>query len=189
MTSISTQFSKALHVRPEWAQLARCGASAALAVVGILATGATWAVLPLIYLAVVTPELARIDLREHRLPNRLVLPGIAVGLVTWGVESIAAWHLVLTPIVAGAASAMFLLALCIVGGIGMGDVKLATALGLAAWVPFVGVLSPVIGFLLGGVGSVILILRGARGRRIAFGPFLLAGFWVAVTALAWARTF
>jgi leader peptidase (prepilin peptidase)/N-methyltransferase len=188
MTSIGTYLT-AYDSRHRWAQLVPSASVAALAVVGILATGVTWAAIPLIYLAIVTPELARIDVREHRLPNRLVVPGIGVGLATWGAECLAAGHLVLTPIVAGAAAAMFLLALCIVGGIGMGDVKLAAALGLGSWVPFVGVLSPVIGFLFGGVGSVILILRGARGRRMAFGPYLLAGFWVAVAFVAWARVF
>jgi leader peptidase (prepilin peptidase)/N-methyltransferase len=186
MTGISTHF-ETFSTRPRWAQFVPFAVVASLAVIGIVATGVTWAALPLIYLAIVTPELVRIDLREHRLPNRLVVPGIGVGALAWGIDSLAAGHVVLTPIVAGAAAAMFLLALCIVGGIGMGDVKLAAALGLASWVPFVGVLSPVVGFLLGGMGSVIVILRGGRGRRMAFGPFLLAGFWVAVALAAWAR--
>jgi leader peptidase (prepilin peptidase)/N-methyltransferase len=70
---------------------------------------------------------------------------------------------------------------------GMGDVKLGGALGLASWLPFVGVVSPVIAFLAGGVVSVILLVRRGRGGRIAFGPFLLAGFWLAVGLVAWAR--
>jgi leader peptidase (prepilin peptidase)/N-methyltransferase len=187
MTGINTQIDSPLGSTVPWPRLARWTTAASLALIGVNATGVTWAAIPLVYLAAVTPELARIDLREHRLPNRLVVPAIGVGLAAWGAESIAARHVVLTPIVAGAAAAMFLLALCIVGGIGMGDVKLAAALGVASWVPFVGVLSPVTGFLLGGVGSVILIFRGARGRRMAFGPYLLAGFWAAVAFVALAR--
>jgi leader peptidase (prepilin peptidase) / N-methyltransferase len=36
-----------------------------------------------------------------------------------------------------------------------------------------------VGFLLGGIAA-IGALRGGRGASIPFGPFLLAGFWVAV---------
>jgi leader peptidase (prepilin peptidase)/N-methyltransferase len=167
----------------------------------VAATGPTLAVIPVLYLAAVTPELVRIDLREHRLPNRLVVPGIGIGLLTWAIESLAAGHPVLAPIVAGSASALFLLALCVFGGIGMGDVKLAAAIGLASWVPLVGVLSPVIGFLVGGVASFALIVRRGRaskhgsttgsrlGNRMAFGPYLLAGFWIAVALVAGVRMF
>jgi leader peptidase (prepilin peptidase)/N-methyltransferase len=175
------------------ARVARWATAAALGAIAVAATGPTLAVIPVLYLAAVTPELVRVDLREHRLPNRLVVPGIGIGLVTWAIESLAAGRPVLTPIVAGAASALFLLALCVFGGIGMGDVKLAAAIGLASWVPFVGVLSPVIGFLVGGVASVALIVRRGRGGRLgtrmAFGPYLLAGFWIAVALVAWVRVF
>jgi leader peptidase (prepilin peptidase)/N-methyltransferase len=185
------------------ARVARWAVVAALGVIAVTATGPTLAAIPAFYLAAVTPELMRIDLREHRLPNRLVVPGIGIGLLTWAIESLATGRPVLTPIVAGSASALFLLALCVFGGIGMGDVKLAAALGLASWVPFVGVLSPVIGFLVGGVASVVLIVRRGRankhdsainsasdnrlGKRMAFGPYLLAGFWIAVALVAWVR--
>jgi leader peptidase (prepilin peptidase) / N-methyltransferase len=183
------------------ARVARWAAVAALGTIAVAATGPTLAVIPVLYLAAVTPELVRVDLREHRLPNRLVVPGIGIGLATWAVESLAVGHLVLTPIVAGSASALFLLALCVFGGMGMGDVKLAATLGLASWVPFVGVLSPVVGFLLGGFASVLLIARRGRattrdgadtsghGNRMAFGPYLLAGFWIAVVLVAWVRMF
>jgi leader peptidase (prepilin peptidase)/N-methyltransferase len=91
------------------------------------------------------------------------------------------------PLLAGAVYAGFLLVLNLLGGMGMGDVKLATALGLASWSLSVAVLSPVVAFLVGGVVSIVLLMTGKRGRRIAFGPFLLGGFWVAVTLEAVAR--
>jgi leader peptidase (prepilin peptidase)/N-methyltransferase len=183
--------------RNVFARVARWAVVAALGTIAIAATGPTLAVIPILYLAAVTPELVRVDLREHRLPNRLVVPGIGIGLATWAVESLAAGRPVLTPIVAGSVFALFLLALCLFGGIGMGDVKLAAALGLASWVPFVGVLSPVIGFLVGGIASVMLLVRrgganttgSGRSNRMAFGPYLLAGFWVAVALVAWVRMF
>jgi leader peptidase (prepilin peptidase)/N-methyltransferase len=160
---------------------------AALVVVSIIAAGPSLELLPLAYLAVVTPELIRIDVRSHRLPNRLVVPGAALGLVCaaagWATTGISP----VPQLIAGVAYAAFLLLLCITGGMGMGDVKLGAALGFASWLPFVGVTSPVVAFLVGGVASVILLARHGRGGRIAFGPFLLAGFWAAVVLVAWVR--
>ncbi len=150
----------------------------AVAVLAVVANGPTVALLPLFYLAAVTPELVRVDLREHRLPNRLVVPGIAAGLLAavihWGETG------TLVPLIAGASYAAFLLLLNLTGGMGMGDLKLGAALGLASSTVTVAVLSPVAAFLLGGVASVVLLITRGRGSRIAFGPFLLAGFWIAV---------
>ena len=62
----------------------------------------------------------------------------------------------------------------------MGDVKLAALIGLAA-----GAATPdaaVAAFLLGGVAASIALVRRGRGVRIPFGPWLLAGYWVALIA-------
>jgi hypothetical protein len=67
------------------------------------------------------------------------------------------------------------------------DVKLGAALGLASWDLSVAILSPAAAFFTGGLVSVILLITGRRGRNIAFGPFLLGGFWTAVLAIALAR--
>jgi leader peptidase (prepilin peptidase)/N-methyltransferase len=158
-----------------------------LVIVAIVAAGPTMASIPLLYLAVVTPQLVRIDLREHRLPNVLTLPGIAVGVAAVVVESLAFGRVALAPAAAGAGYAGLLLLLALLGGMGVGDVKLGAALGLASWLPFVGITSPVLAFLAGGVGSVIVLVRRGRGRRMAFGPFLLCGFWVSVALVAWSR--
>jgi len=71
-------------------------------------------------------------------------------------------------------------------GMGMGDVKLAPALGLIlGWVSVgsaaVGLVS---GWLIGGVVAIVLILvgRARSGSAIAFGPFLIAGFAVGLVA-------
>jgi leader peptidase (prepilin peptidase)/N-methyltransferase len=158
-----------------------------LAVVGAYAVGAHPFVLPVVYLAAVTPELIRVDLRERRLPNRLVLPALGLGLAAIVVEWVQTGVLPIAPLAAAGAYAGFLLVLALFGGMGMGDVKLGAALGLASWTPTVGVLSPVIAFLAGGVFSVVLLARRGRGGSIAFGPFLLAGFWIAVALEALGR--
>jgi len=117
----------------------------------------------------------------------LVVPGIGVGLLSCAGEWVVSGRVPAVPLVSGVAYAGFLLVLRVLGGMGMGDVKLAAALGLASWNLSVAVLSPVIAFLVGGLVSVVLLIAGRRGKRIAFGPFLLGGFWAAVLVLALAR--
>jgi leader peptidase (prepilin peptidase)/N-methyltransferase len=160
-----------------------------LVAVGVLATGFGPGAVAVVYLAAVTPWLVAFDIREHRLPNVLVLPGIGCGLVSCAGEWIANGRVPLVPLLAGGGYAAFLLVLNLLGGMGMGDVKLAAALGLASWTLSVAVLSPVVAFLVGGAVSVVVLTagRGRRGRRIAFGPFLLGGFWVAVALVALSR--
>ena len=158
-----------------------------LVAVAILGAGVSSAAVPAVYLAAVTPWLARCDLRSHRLPNALVLPGIGVGLAAGLLEWLVTGRIPVVPLVAGGGYAGFLLVFNLLGGMGMGDVKLAAALGLATGNPSVAVLSPLAAFVAGGVVSIILLAAGARDRRIAFGPFLLGGFWAAACLLALSR--
>lgn len=170
-----------------WVRKWHWAVAAPLATVAILATGPTVASIPLLYLAVVTPELVRVDLREHRLPNVLTLPGVAIGAAVWLVESLALGRVAFAPVAAGVGYAAVLLVLSLLGGMGLGDVKLGAALGFGSWVSFVGVVSPVLAFLAGGLASLAVLARRGRGRRMAFGPYLLGGFWAAVALVAWVR--
>jgi leader peptidase (prepilin peptidase)/N-methyltransferase len=131
--------------------------------------------------------LAAYDVREHRLPNVLVIPGIGVGLLSCVGEWLISGRPPIVSLVAAGAYAGFLLVLNLLGGMGMGDVKVAAALGLASWSTAVAVLSPVVAFLAGGLVSAVLLVAGRRGRRIAFGPFLLGGFWAAIGLVALSR--
>ncbi len=138
--------------------------------------------LPLLYLAAVTVPLVVVDVREHRLPNVLVLPGYPVAALGLVGEWIRTGQVPLVALVAGVASALFLLGLSLGGGMGMGDVKLAGVLGLTAGLLGItpAVVSPLAAFLLGGVAALVVAVRRGRGARIPFGPFLLAGFWIAI---------
>jgi leader peptidase (prepilin peptidase)/N-methyltransferase len=153
-----------------------------------------WAWLLFAYIAAVTIPLVVIDLRSHRLPNRLVMPGYGVAAVTLlCVMALPALPglpgppgpPVLTSLVSAAGYILFLFALSFAGGMGMGDVKLAGVLGAGAGLvsPSVAIASPVLAFVLGGAVSAIILLtrRGTRATRIPFGPFMLLGFWGAVT--------
>jgi prepilin signal peptidase PulO-like enzyme (type II secretory pathway) len=118
------------------------------------------------------------DLERRIVPNRIVLPALAVALVVQtardpSVEWIAA---------ALAAGGFFLvLALVNPGGLGMGDVKLAAFLG--AWLGRDVAVALFVGSLLGVLPAlVVLARRGASGRKVAlpYVPALAAGAIVAL---------
>lgn len=157
----------------------------ALGVLGWVALGPQVAAIPALYIAAVAPELTRIDIAEHRLPNRLVVPGLVVGLLaaagSWATTGIPP----LVPLVAGAAYGGVLFLLALGGGMGMGDVKLATALGLASPTVTVALAAPLLAFLLGGVVALPVLVARGRGSRIPFGPFLLLGYAGALVVEVW----
>jgi leader peptidase (prepilin peptidase)/N-methyltransferase len=122
-----------------------------------------------------------IDLDRRLIPNRLTLPLAVASLVA--VVTIARSD-VLEYLAAGAGGFLFffLAALLYPRGMGMGDVKLAGAMGIALG----RAVAPAILFaLLGGVvvGALIIARKGAReGRKTAvpFGPFLALGGMIAL---------
>ena len=132
------------------------------------------AFIPVVYLIAVTPALVRTDLRERRLPNRIVLPGIVVGGIA------AALQPSVLPVLAALGYAGVLLLLALAGGVGMGDVKLAALIGLACPAASAALGAPIAAFLLGGAAASVALLRQGRGARIPFGPAMLAGYWVAL---------
>lgn len=70
------------------------------------------------------------------------------------------------------------------GALGGGDVKMMACIAL--WLSDDVILALVIGFILGGVGAVVLLLLRRAGRKdfFAFGPFLIIGTLVTWLALA-----
>ena len=139
---------------------------------------------PLLYLAAITPVLCLTDITERRLPNRLVLPAYPVLAIALALHWAVSGSFPLVALVSGLGYFALMLVLSATGGMGLGDVKLAGALGFSAGMLGVdaALASPLLAFLAGGVAAMIALLaaRGRRGTRIPFGPFLLAGFWAAV---------
>lgn len=152
----------------------------ATAVLAVATIGPSAAAVPGLYLAATTPELTRVDLRERRLPDRMTLPGITVAVVAVAVQGLATHAVPWTPIVGAAVLVVLFLVLAVAGGMGLGDVKLVAVIGLASPTPLVAVTAPLAAFLLGGGVSVVLLIRRGRGARIPFGPFLLAGYALAL---------
>ena len=159
----------------------RLPAAAVLAAIALVAVGPDPRALPLVYLAAVTPTLCAVDALERRLPNSLVLPGYLVAAAGIVAHWIVGGESSTVAVVSGVLYFVVMLAFAAAGGMGMGDVKLAGVLGLSAGLvsATAAVVSPLVAFVLGGIAA-IGALRGGRGASIPFGPFLLAGFWVAV---------
>lgn len=143
-----------------------------------------------LYLAAVGVALAGIDLRSHRLPNALVLPSYPVLLLLLtGASAITGdWSALWRALVAGVASLAVYLVLWLAypAGMGFGDVKLAGLLGVAlgylSWSALA--IGTFAAFVVGGISGVLLLAATHRSRRtaIAFGPFMVAGVWVAFLA-------
>lgn len=143
--------------------------------------GTSPAAMLLLYLAAVSPALCIADLTERRLPNRLVLPGYLVAGVAALIAGASELPFFPLALLSAIAYSGFLLALAALGGMGMGDVKLAGVLGCAAGSVGItsAILSPVLAFAIGAIAAVVTLVHG-RGRSIPFGPCLIAGFWCAV---------
>ncbi|WP_237196805.1 prepilin peptidase [Rothia nasimurium] len=131
-----------------------------------------------------------IDVREHRLPDRIVLPLYALlGLPLFGVILLASPDsFAQARQTAYGSAVMFgfyaLMRLASRGALGLGDVKLAGVLGLllAYFSPLNLLWGNLLIFLTGGLYSLALIVtRRATGRtHIAFGPFMLLGTTIAL---------
>jgi leader peptidase (prepilin peptidase)/N-methyltransferase len=121
-----------------------------------------------------------IDL-EHRLVlNRVIYPAIVVALLA---IPLTPGHDVIELLVGGAIGfgVLFLIAFIYPSGMGMGDVKLATFIGLVVGFPSVFA-ALLISFVAGGLVGGSLLLTGLKGRKdaIPFAPFLVAGGMVAM---------
>ncbi|MES1212859.1 MAG: hypothetical protein ABUT11_04865, partial [Leifsonia sp.] len=57
-----------------------------LAAVAVLSLGSSSSLVGPLALAAVTPPLARVDLAEHRLPNRMVVPALLAGVAGLGLS-------------------------------------------------------------------------------------------------------
>ncbi|MDJ1370803.1 prepilin peptidase [Gulosibacter molinativorax] len=132
------------------------------------------------WVALVTPQLMHADITEHRLPNRIVMPGwgiAAIGLVTaWLLDGTFPAAALVCGLVAFAIA--FLGALT--GWLGMGDVKLLFPLGVGLGLLAIeaALLAALVAIISGGiVAAVTLIRHRRRGTKIPFGPFLLLGYW------------
>ena len=126
--------------------------------------------------------LAAIDLDHRLLPNRIVYPLAVYGVVATLLVDRAdlAENLIAG---AGAFTFLFLAVLAYPRGMGMGDVKLAGAMGIYLGLSVIPAL--LIAFLAGSIVGLTMIARegaSARKKAVPFGVFLALGGIVAVLA-------
>jgi leader peptidase (prepilin peptidase) / N-methyltransferase len=129
--------------------------------------------------------LSVIDIRHHKIPNRLVYPAILLSAAWVVVADLAGSEL--SALSAGIGFLAYGVGLLIVAlisprGMGMGDVKLAALVGLV--LGSIGLdqvaVAAGLGILFGGVGAIVALVAGAgRKTPIPFGPYLAAGAAVA----------
>ena len=120
--------------------------------------------------------LSVIDWRTFTIPNGINLVIFLLGIVRL-VSDPANWKLYLIGMVS--VSGVFLLLHILTGGngLGMGDVKLVAAAGLLLGWP-----KMILAIMLGSVSGVIIHsvrMKKGAGKKLAFGPYLAAGIWVA----------
>lgn len=135
------------------------------------------ALLPLAYLAVVATPLIIVDVREHRLPNKLVLPFVVLAFITNLVAGIASGKWGMSLIAIGLAVSVLIVGVYLGNKdlLGMGDVKLFVGITLA-----LGYFSTWYGLAIIGItlvlGSILALVAYKVFRRtpsIPMGPFAI----------------
>jgi leader peptidase (prepilin peptidase) / N-methyltransferase len=160
-----------------------------VAIIACLFAVVAFAVLPLGPNAFVAAGLAGVlvvvsatDLERRIIPNRIVLPALAIVLAERIVFSPGQAPVYILAML-GAASFLMLPNLVNGSAVGMGDVKLAALLGVAlGWNVINGL---ALGFLLMVPVAVAVLVRGgmaARKTTLPFGPFLALGGFVFLIA-------
>lgn len=119
-----------------------------------------------------------IDYRFQFIFDDSLVPLLTVAVVATPWLPFSIWQ----RLAAGAGAFVVLAALAILGrgALGGGDVKMMAVLGL--WLGVNGIITTAcIGFILGGVAAIIMLLCKVHGRNdfFAFGPFLIIGAVVA----------
>lgn len=151
---------------------------------GLVLAAACW-------LALCAVPLIFTDLAVSRLPDPLTAAAYAgtAALLLLAAAVDGSWPAVARAVLGGLALAGFYLLLMIISpsGMSLGDVKLAASLGtLLAWFGWRALIAGgAAGFLLGGLGGVVLLAsrRADRKQLIPFGPFMIAGAFLAVLTL------
>jgi leader peptidase (prepilin peptidase)/N-methyltransferase len=143
-----------------------------------------------LYLGALGVALALIDIDTQKLPSKLVLPSYAVGAVGLGVAALVdgSADALIRAGIGGAALFAFYFAVWFAypKGMGYGDVRLSGLLGAyLGWVSYQTLIAGAfLGFLVGGLFSVGLLLAGRAGRKskVPYGPFMLTGALIGILA-------
>ena len=126
-----------------------------------------------------------IDLRHYIIPDKIVLPAIAIALIfNFQFLIFNQFSIINYSILSGLGGAVFFLAIVLISHgrwMGTGDIKLAFLMGLFLGFPKI-LPALFLSFLLGGIMGIGLIILGRKNLKseIPFGPFLVAGTFIAL---------
>lgn len=174
-----------------WGRLVLLVAVAVL-VVGVaawrIAGAGGWWQSAVLVLAVVVVPLSAVDLSEQRVPDVVLVPAFALGMVLLGLDAVTRHHG--AALVRGVLAAVALYAGALVlllaarDSLGYGDVKSLAYLGVytgyLGWGRVLGAL--LLTFAAAAVAALAMRARGGGGgsRRIAFAPYTLGAMLAAV---------
>lgn len=122
-----------------------------------------------------------VDFEHQYIPDTLAF---GILLIVIGILILTAYELLFVNLASGLGAGVFLLLIHLLTrgkGMGLGDVKLVLALGTILGFPL-AVVSMFSAFVIGSaVGIVLIIAKLAKFKqKVAFGPFLIIGFFVAM---------
>ena len=147
--------------------------------------GIGWAWVAVVPLAITGPWLAAVDLDVCRIPNRTLASTAAATIAALiGLAAVGNTTQAITGTIGGIiAGALFaILHAATRGGIGFGDVKLVTVIGLA--IGPLGLPIAWMALITGPIAAVIWAKLTRQQAGFAYGPWLLLGAWIAAaTAL------
>jgi len=135
--------------------------------------------LPVAYVAATAIPLIAIDIKQHRLPNKIVLPMIALAFLSQ--LTLAIWTGAWASLGISIGLGLSVMVLGVVANyynwIGMGDIKLLAGLTMVlSWFSILGaILLTPISLALGLVSAVVAVAL-KRGKTIPLGPSVLVTF-------------
>ncbi len=175
---------------PDWAQYVAAAFGAI--VFGFFAARffAGWLIVPYVWFLLTTMAMTFTDVRARLIPDRISFRSLGIGaalLVIFALLDGSSARLD-DALLGAVIAALIYLAIFLAGrgrSFGFGDVKLSPLLGMftafVAWWEGFGV-SVVLGFLIGGVASLLLLVSRSKGLRehFAFGPAMVLGAYAAL---------
>ena len=123
--------------------------------------------------------LTMIDWRTYTIPNGINLTIFILGLIRL-VTDLQNWPLYVVGMLSVSLVFLLLYVLTRGNGLGMGDIKLVGAAGL-----LLGWQNMLLAVLVGSVSGAVIHsvrMRHGEGHKLAFGPYLAAGMWLAALA-------
>lgn len=144
----------------------------------------------MVFLAMVGLALAAVDIRVHRLPDRLTLPAYPVMVLLLGAAALVdgRWEPLVQALAAGLVAGLGYLALVLLrpDQLGLGDAKLAGVLGIAlGWYGWNALLyGMALAFVSCAVAGLVVLAtrRGTLRTALPLGPFMVAGAFAVILA-------